>query len=75
MSHRVSIDPELCIGSGECVRIVPGAFVIDESRGVSVPQPAAEVADPALLETAETNCPTGAFRVLRRAGAGGGATP
>ena len=73
MADRVSIDPELCIGSGECVRLVPGAFVIDESRGVSVPQPAAELADPERLDAAEANCPTRAFRVLRRTAADGSA--
>ena len=42
----VSVDPELCIGSAECVRLLPAAFQIDESRGVSAPLPAASAGRP-----------------------------
>lgn len=69
MSLRVSIDPDLCIGSAECVRVSPASFAIDEARGVSVPLPAAAEAPRAVLEEAERSCPTGALRV-RRDGAG-----
>jgi len=61
---RVTVDPDLCIGSAECVRILPGGFRIDESRGVSVPQPAARSADLGLLAEAVRSCPTGALRVV-----------
>ena len=61
---QVTVDPELCIGSAECVRILPSGFQIDESRGVSVPQPAASVADLELLADIVRSCPTGAVRVL-----------
>ncbi len=64
MTPRVSIDPDLCIGSAECVRIAPNAFAIDETTGVSVPLPAAAATDPALLEEAEFSCPTGAIRLV-----------
>ena len=60
----VTIDPDLCIGSGECVRIAPDAFALDEAAGVSVPLPGAAAADPRRLEEAERNCPTGALRRL-----------
>lgn len=61
---QVTVDPDLCIGSAECVRILPDAFQIDESRGVSVPQPAARSADLALLAESVRSCPTGALRVV-----------
>ena len=42
---RVTVDPDLCIGTGDCWRLVPDAFQLDEARGVSVPKPGAEHAD------------------------------
>jgi ferredoxin len=63
MPVRVFVDPELCIGSAECVRIVPGAFRIDPQRGVSEPTDLAETADPRLLEEAVRSCPTSAIAV------------
>lgn len=61
---QVNVDPELCIGSGECVRLLPAAFQIDESIGVSVPLPGAVRADLALLLRARRNCPTQAIEIL-----------
>jgi len=61
---QVTVDPDLCIGSAECVRILPDRFQIDESRGVSVPRPAARSADLGLLAEAVRSCPTGALRVV-----------
>jgi ferredoxin len=60
---QVTVDPDLCIGSAECVRILPDAFQIDETRGISVPQPAASSADIGLLAEAVRSCPSGAIRV------------
>ena len=61
---QVTVDPDLCIGSAECVRILPSGFRIDESRGVSVPQPAARTADVELLADVVRSCPTRAVRVV-----------
>ena len=61
---QVTVDPELCIGSAECVRILPRGFQIDESRGVSVPQPFAGTADLDLLAEVVRSCPTGAVHVV-----------
>jgi ferredoxin len=61
---QVTVDPDLCIGTAECVRILPGGFRIDESRGVSVPQPSADSADLDLLADVVRSCPTGAVRVV-----------
>lgn len=63
MPLRVSVDPELCIGSADCVRLLPAAFRLDESLGISVPLPIAANADPVLLLRARRNCPTHAIGV------------
>jgi ferredoxin len=63
-ASQVTIDPDVCMGSAECVRILPNAFQIDESRGVSVPRPNAGSADLELLAEAVRSCPTGALRVV-----------
>ena len=69
MSGRPTVDPELCIGSGDCVRIAPGAFAIDESSGVSMPQPgSADTPVDVLLRAAES-CPMNAIEVRRADGA------
>jgi ferredoxin len=60
---QVTVDPDLCIGSAECVRILPSGFQIDEARGVSVPQPAASSAELDVLADVVRSCPTGAVRV------------
>jgi ferredoxin len=63
MEPEVTVDPELCIGSGDCVRLLPAAFRIDESLGVSVPQPGAAMQDRRLLLRARSNCPTHAIEM------------
>ena len=64
ISVQVTVDPDLCIGSAECVRILPSGFRIDEARGVSVPQSAASSAELELLAEVVRSCPTGAVRVV-----------
>ena len=68
MGLQVSVDPELCIGSGDCVRLVPDAFVIDESLGVSVPLDGVADADRDLVLQAAMGCPTQAIRVVAQDG-------
>lgn len=67
MRTTVTVDPDLCIGTGDCVRLAPAAFRIDEARGVSVPLPTAAGTDPDALEEAAFNCPTRAITVRRDA--------
>lgn len=65
MTTEVEVDPDLCIGSGDCVRLVPAAFHLDEAAGVAVAIPAGVAAtglDP-LIEAAR-GCPTQAIRVV-----------
>lgn len=60
---RVIVDPELCVGTAECVRLAPQAFEIDEDRGVSVPRSGAATTDLAVLQEAAFHCPTRAIIV------------
>lgn len=64
MGATVTIDPDLCIGSGDCVRLVPDAFELREDLGVSVPRPAAATTEIELLVRAAVGCPTQAIRVV-----------
>lgn len=63
MSVRVTIDPDLCIGSGDCTRVAPAAFRLDEATGVSVPTPQAPAVPLDALRRAALGCPTQAIRV------------
>jgi ferredoxin len=64
MRVTVSIDPEICIGSGDCVRLLPKAFQLREDLGVSVPLPGAADEDVDLLVRAAFGCPSQAIRVV-----------
>lgn len=61
MTPRVTIDPEVCIGSGNCTHLAPGAFELDDEGVAEVVDPAAASHDQLLL--AERSCPTGAITV------------
>lgn len=62
---RVEVDPDLCIGSGDCVRAVPAAFDLDEDLGIAIPRSGAAAADVGDLLEAARACPTQAIRVRR----------
>lgn len=58
---RVSVDEDLCAATGECERICPDVFQVDDVSRVLTPDP-----NPALHEAvrmAEASCPTGAIVV------------
>ena len=63
MSVRVRVDPELCVGTGDCWRLAPTAFAEDKTRNVSAVQPGAVDVDRDLLDEAAFNCPTRAITV------------
>jgi ferredoxin len=63
MSARVRVDADLCVGTGECWRLAPQAFRLDEERGVSVPLPGAAATGIDVLTEAAFNCPTRAISV------------
>jgi ferredoxin len=64
MTIEVTVDADLCVGSGDCVRILPTAFRIDDDLGVSRPLPGAGEADPARLLEAARTCPTQSIRLV-----------
>lgn len=62
MGHglEVEVDVDLCIGSGDCERLAPGAFeLVDDVSVVRDP----ESVDEETLRRAERSCPTGAITV------------
>jgi ferredoxin len=66
MTPHVHVDPELCIGSGSCVHLAPGAFVLDDDGVADVEDAAAATEDQ--LRLAARSCPTGAIAVEKTAG-------
>jgi ferredoxin len=64
----VTIDADLCIGSGDCTRISPAAFQLMEDLGVSVPTAQAASTDPELLVRAAMACPTQAITLVAEDG-------
>jgi ferredoxin len=57
----VNVERELCIGAGNCVRLAPAAFALDEDQLVVLTDPAAASDDE--LRAAEDACPAGAIYV------------
>jgi len=56
---RVEVDYELCIGSGNCVRLAPGKLELGDD-GIAAPVPSEEV-DAGLAEQLIASCPMGAI--------------
>jgi ferredoxin len=71
-SVKVIVDPELCMGSGDCARLVPEAFRVDDDLGVSVPLAGSAQCDVRLLMRAALQCPTQAIHVDQTATSAGG---
>lgn len=64
MRLEITVDPDLCIGSGDCVRLAPHAFAIDETSGVSIPLAGGSEGSHDLMLQAAMGCPTQAIRVV-----------
>ena len=60
---RIEVDPDLCVGTGECVRIAPAAFALDECDDVARVLPTRSEHELEDLEDAAMNCPTQAITV------------
>jgi ferredoxin len=58
-SLRVWIDPQICIGSGNCVRLADGVFTMGDDGVARVVDAAGSDAE--RLRLAERSCPTGAI--------------
>src|SRR5947207_12830931 len=63
MAHNlnVEIDRNVCIGSGDCARLAPTAFALDDEDRAYVLDP--ESVDAETLRQAERSCPSGAIVV------------
>jgi ferredoxin len=59
---RVSVDEDVCAATGECERICPEVFTVDEVSRVLVAAPGPELHD--LVLEAEAACPTSAISVV-----------
>ena len=64
MTHnlKIEIDRDLCIGSGDCQRLAPEVFELDDRDIAVVLDPAG--AEPETLRDAERACPTGAIQII-----------
>jgi ferredoxin len=60
---EISIDRELCMGSGNCSFWAPGVFDLDDEGIAFVVDPSAESEDKIVL--AAQGCPTQAITILR----------
>ncbi len=58
---RVEVDQNMCIGSGNCVELAPGAFQLDDEGLAEVVDPSAE--DMETLQEAAKQCPVFAITV------------
>jgi CDGSH-type Zn-finger protein/ferredoxin len=67
MAHnlKVEVDRDVCIGSGDCVRIAPTAFALDDDDKSYVLDPESVGAE--TLRQAERSCPSGAITVTEAA--------
>ena len=63
MGLEVSVDRDLCIGSGNCVYEAPGAFDLDDDQIAIVVDPSAAPED--AVAAAARKCPTHAITVRR----------
>jgi ferredoxin len=59
---KVSIDPELCYGSGNCVYRVPSVFTVADGFGAVLPGREDTGDDPRVRDAAE-KCPSQAIRI------------
>src|SRR5437868_11170099 len=58
---KVEVDRDVCIGSGDCARLAPTAFALDDDDRAYVLDP--ESVDAETLRQAERSCPSGAITV------------
>lgn len=63
MAARVTVDQDLCVGSGDCTLVAPEAFEIDEAEGVAHVRDGVAESSEESLRRAAYGCPTGAITV------------
>ncbi|MFJ5774785.1 ferredoxin [Streptomyces sp. NPDC093094] len=59
---KVTVDPELCYGSGDCVYRLPTVFTVVDGFGAVLPGREGTGADP-LVRDAADKCPSQAIRI------------
>lgn len=67
MTMRITVNRELCVGSGNCVANVPEVFDQDDEEGLvwlQITEPPEELHE--LVEVAAQMCPVGAIDVQYR---------
>ena len=57
----ISVDHDICVGNGTCLRLAPAVFRHNDSRQSEVIDPAG--APESVILHAAANCPVGAIRV------------
>jgi ferredoxin len=63
---RISVDGDLCIGSGQCTNWAPGVFDLDDDGKSYVVD--ASAAPEEQIRRAESNCPARAISVVTDSG-------
>lgn len=63
MISHVEVDPDLCVGSGDCTLMAPGVFAIDDDEGVATVLEGVHAVPSEVLERAAHACPTGAITI------------
>ena len=63
----VTVDRELCMGSGVCITFAPGTFAHDDATKAVVLDPAADLEGD--IRAAAEGCPTGAILLAEPEGA------
>jgi ferredoxin len=63
---HLDVDPDLCIGSGMCVALLPGRFALPGNAAELLPGAADSPPDALLLDAADS-CPVLAITVTERA--------
>jgi ferredoxin len=58
---RISVDHDLCVGNGTCLRLAPHVFAHNAHRQSEVVDPAGD--NETTVMRAAANCPVGAIRV------------
>src|SRR5438067_13224668 len=70
---KVEVDRSVCIGSGDCARLAPTAFALDDDDKAYVLDP--ESVDAETLRQAERSCPSGAISVAEGEAAAAAPSP
>lgn len=59
---RISVDHDVCVGNGTCLRLAPRVFAHNAQRQSEVIDPAGDTE--AAVMRAAANCPVGAIRIV-----------